>query len=101
MSDHTIELTATEMAFKRTVQIRDEMQRATIAAALRTGKRIGVSVGQVKGAPKNEQGKPYNVELCAYRLNRKGEPTGAGKMTTLASGIGPLEVIHFLDNWNG
>lgn len=101
MTDHTIELTATEITFKRTVQIYGEMQRATLTAAIRTGKRIGVSVGQAKGAPKNPHGKPYNVDLCAYRLGRNGEPTGASRITTLATGLSEPEVIAFLNEWNG
>lgn len=97
--EHTVNLTAAEIAFKRKVAIRDDLQRATLAAEIRTGKRIGCSVGQARGAPKNPPGKPFNVDLIAYRLGRNGEPTGASKVITLKTGLSAAEATEFLDGW--
>ncbi len=101
MTDYTTKLTAREIARKEMIRPIGSMQRANLEAALRSGDRIGTSVGQVRGAPKNPVGKPYNVGLCAFRLGKNGQPVGGAKMTELATGLSECEAVAFLDAYTG
>lgn len=75
-------LTLDEITFKRGIAPTTDMQRATLNAALRTGKRVGVSVEQAR----------YNVVVCHYALTKTGRPTGSATVEVLASGL-PLEAV--------
>lgn len=80
-------LTADEISMKSRVVPMDAMQKATLDAALRTGKRVGVSV---------EQGK-FNVVICSFAIGKKGRPTGSAAIEVLAANLDRAAVIPVLE----
>ena len=83
----TDRLTAHEIAFKQGVSIISALQRATIEASLRTGRRYGVQVGAGK----------YDVVVTKFALNVKGDTRGTADVEILMPRCSEAQAIDFLD----
>lgn len=74
----TEHLTAKEVAaLDTTPRFGSAIQEETLALRKRSGLRYGTSVG--KG--------DFSIYVCAYALNKKGEPTGLGDLRTIQDGL--------------
>lgn len=77
---HTINLTADEIAALDTVPrfpMFAAIQEAMIALKKRTGIRYGTQVKQGR----------YDIVTVAYALNKKGRPSGGGKVSIVVAGL--------------
>lgn len=82
-------LTAAEIEMCRNPRIRGgEIQRATLAARLRTGLRINAQ---------SIEGGFYNVSLVANAVNRKGRLTGVSDYDVLQAGMTHDDTVRFID----
>lgn len=63
-----------------------QVQKATLESRLRTGFRIGCSVA----------GGALIVDVCGYRLNREGEPSGYAKLIPLSGRLSEREAIALI-----
>lgn len=86
MPEKTNRLTAAEIAALDTVQIVDEVQRATIALRRATGMRYGVTVKQAR----------YDIVLTAYAFSAAGKPRGVATVEVVTSNLQLVDLIPSL-----
>lgn len=87
MLDKTEILTAKEIAFKQRAPIFNDLQRVTLAASLRTGKRYGTQVSAGK----------FDVVLTKYALDKAGNTKGVADVEVVMPRCSVNEAIDYLE----